>query len=79
MFGHFLSNIRSLEIVANKKGNNVRLNRLVREDLPLAKDFIKKANQEVSFNLLMFRKPDIVYICDASEYGLGGFATHGRA
>ena len=30
-------------------------------------------------NLLTFRSPDITYICDASEYGLGGFATHGRA
>ena len=30
-------------------------------------------------NLLTFSVPDIVYICDASEYGLGGFASHGRA
>ena len=30
-------------------------------------------------NLLTFRLPNITYICDASEYGLGGFASHGRA
>ena len=29
-------------------------------------------------NLLTFRVPDIVYKCDASEYGLGGFSSHGR-
>ncbi len=30
-------------------------------------------------NSLTFRKPVIVYVCDVSEYGLGGLATHGRA
>ena len=30
-------------------------------------------------NLLTFRKPDIIYIGDASEHGLGGYASHGRA
>jgi hypothetical protein len=30
-------------------------------------------------NLITFRTPDKVYINDASEHGLGGFATHGRA
>ena len=30
-------------------------------------------------NLLTFREPTNVHICDASEYGLGGFADHGRA
>ncbi len=79
MFGHFLSNIRSLEILANVKKHNVRINRIVKEDLKLAQSFIIRANQGISLNLLTFRKPDVVYICDASEYGLGGFATHGRA
>ena len=30
-------------------------------------------------NLLTFWVPDRIYICDAAEYGLGGFANHGRA
>lgn len=79
MFGHFLSNIRILEILANIKGHNVRLNQRVKEDLKLAQSFITRANQRISLNLLTFRKPDIVYVCDASEYGLGGLTTHGRA
>ena len=36
-------------------------------------------NQGVRLNQLTFRKPNSTYICDASEYGLGGFATHGRS
>ena len=45
----------------------------------MAQSFIIRANQGISLNLLTFRKPDVVYIRNASEYGLGGFATHGRA
>ena len=77
--GHFLSNIRHLQILAERRGHNVKLNNRVRSDLLLAQAFIKKTQQGVSMNLLTFRAPDIVYICDASEYGMGGFASHGRA
>ena len=47
--------------------------------MTLSKNFIKRAAKGVSMNLLTFRAPSIIYICDASEYGLGGFASHGRA
>ena len=77
--GHFLSNIRQLQMLAETKGHNVRMNQRAKDDLELAKKFITRAKQGVSMNLLTFRTPDIVYICDASEYGLGGFASHGRA
>ena len=77
--GHFLSNIRHLQIIAEKKGHNIRINSSVRDDLLLAKAFLDKVGHGVRMNLLTFRKPDIIYICDASEYGLGGFASHGRA
>ena len=79
VLGHFLSNIRHLQIIAETKGHNVKLNKRAREDLILAKSFLEKANEGISMNLLTFRKPDIIYVCDASEYGLGGFASHGRA
>ena len=77
--GHFLSNIRHMEILATKKKQNTRISKRARNDLELAKNFIDKANKGVSMNLLTFRQPDVVYICDAAEYGLGGFASHGRA
>ena len=79
VFGHFLSNIRHMEITAARKGHNARMNRRAREYLTLAKSFLKKANEGISMNLLTFRVPDRIYICDAAEYGLGGFANHGRA
>ena len=55
------------------------MNKRAKEDLMLTKRFIVKGNQGVSMNLLRFRKPELVYICDEAEYGLGGFASHGRA
>ena len=79
VLGHFLSNIRQMQLVAAHKGHNIRLNKRAKEDLILAKTFIDKVQQGVSMNLLTFRTPDVVYICDAAEYGLGGFASHGRA
>ena len=37
MFGHFLKNIRSLQISAERKRHNVIINKRTREDLTLAK------------------------------------------
>ena len=79
VLSHFLSNIRHMQILAARKNHNVRISARAKDDLRLAKTFLTKANQGISMNLLTFRQPDIVYICDAAEYGLGGFASHGRA
>ena len=58
----------------------MRLSRRVKDDLFLAQKFLDRANKGVSMNLLTFREPDIVYnTCDASKYGVGGFASYGRA
>jgi hypothetical protein len=79
MFAHFLNNIRSLQITAGKAKHNVRINNRVREDLKLSLQFLAVARSGISMNLVTFRTPDMTYINDASEHGLGGFATHGRA
>ena len=81
ILGHFWSNIRQMEITADRGGYNIRLTNKAKEDMNLAKKFLDKVNEGVSMNILTFRKPDIIYIyiCDASECGLGGFANHGRA
>jgi hypothetical protein len=39
---------------------------------------LTKAREGVNVNLMTFRKPTKIYINDASEHGLGVFATHGR-
>ena len=68
-----------MQIISERKVHNIRLNKDSRDDLQLAIKFINKVQQGVSMNLLTARKPDIIYVCDASEYGLGGFASHGMA
>ena len=42
--GHFLGNIRYMQIVAKRKSHNIRLNTQAKEDLNLAKSFIKKGS-----------------------------------
>ena len=79
MFAHFLNNLRTLQITAEQQQHNVRISQRVRDDLILSKEFLKAANRGISMNLMTFRVPDKTYINDASEHGLGGFATHGRA
>ena len=41
--------------------------------------FVEKAHTGININTITFRSPTKIYINDASEHGLGGFATHGRA
>ena len=79
MFAHFLNNIRQLEIKASRSNKNQMINKRTKEDLKLALSFLKRASQGVSMNSIVFRAPSKIYINDASEHGLGGFATHGRA
>ena len=79
MFAHFLNNIRTLQITASTSDHNVRINARTKTDLRLSLIFLRKAEAGVSMNLITFRSPDKIYINDASEHGLGGFATHGRA
>ena len=45
--GHFLSNIRHIQIIAAQRKHNVKLNMRTRKDLELAKTFIGKANQGI--------------------------------
>ena len=77
--GHFLNNLRSLQLKAEEKGHNVPITDDAREDMALALDFIKHAHQGISMNLLVFRAPSLIFVGDASEHGLGGFDTSGRA
>jgi hypothetical protein len=74
-----LNNIRTLQLTAERAKHNVKISQRVRDDLELSLHFLKAANTGISMNLMTFRRPDKTYINDASEHGLGGFATHGRA
>jgi hypothetical protein len=78
-FGHFLNNIRQLEIKAAITKKNQVINKRAKDDFELALKFLERARMGINMNLITFRVPNKIYICDASEHGLGGFATHGRA
>merc|ERR1712183_803693 len=79
MFAHFLNNIRALQIKASITANNHSINKRTKQDLILAKKFIKRAHEGININNIIFRVPNKIYINDAAEHGLGGFVTHGRA
>jgi hypothetical protein len=72
MFAHFLNNLHTLQIIAERQQHNIHISKRVRDDLILSRDFLGKASTGVSMNLITFRVPDKVYINDASEHGLGG-------
>ena len=79
MFGHFLNNIRATEIQASITKRNQKISKRAHDDFKLALKFITRAYNGVNMNNITFRAPTKIYINDASEHGLGGFATHGRA
>ena len=78
MFGHFLNNIRHTQIKAAAARRPHLINKRTRDDLILAQSFLDHAVRGVNLNLMTFREPTHFYINDASEHGIGGFATHGR-
>ena len=74
MFGHFLNNVRALEIKATATDKSQRINNRAKEDFRLFLHFLKRAHAGVNMNLITFRIPTKIYINDASEHGLGGFS-----
>ena len=79
MLGHFLNNIRQVEIKASITSQNQILNKRTKGDLVLAKEFLDRVAKGVNMNCMTFREPSEIYINNASEHDLGGFADHGRA
>jgi hypothetical protein len=80
MFGHFLNNIRSLQIKAMTSQHNQKLSRNAIKEFELSRKFLARAHKGVSMNNIVFRTPTRIYIGDASEHGLGGLCVQsGRA
>ena len=81
MMGHFLNNIRYLLIQLQKAGKNIRkrITKRARDDLLLSLSFLDSAHKGINMNLIVLRKPSIIHIGDASEHGMGAYASHGRA
>ena len=79
MFGHFLNNIRHLEIKETISTKKKFIKKQSKGDFKIALKFLRKAKEGANMNLITLRSPHKIYINVAAEHGLGGFATHGRA
>ena len=81
MMGHFLNNIEHLltKLRRKKKNYKMKISQRVRDDLSLSLLFLDRAHEGINMNLIVFRRPSIIHIGDASEHGMGAFASHGRA
>ena len=82
MMGHFLNNLHYLLTQLEKQKysyHRTKLNNRSRHDLELSLLFLDRAHAGINMNLITFRSPDIIHIGDASEHGMGAFASHGRA
>ena len=74
MFGHFLNNIRSLQIKAASTQHNQKLTKNAITEFELSKKFLKKAHKGINMNNMVFREPNQIYVGDASEHEQGGMA-----
>jgi hypothetical protein len=79
MFGHFLNNIRNMQIKASKHQHNQKLSKNAIAEFQLSRKFLALAHEGVSMNKIVFRTPTRIYIGDASEHGLGGLCVQSGA
>lgn len=69
---HFLNRIRRLEFIADRHGT-AKISDETHKDLLLWTEFLERARKGISINLVVFRRPTLFTISDASEYGIGGY------
>jgi len=76
---HFMGRLYQAQFRSSKSGwTSLTYNE--KADLHLLRLFIQTASKGISVNLLVFRKPSLLYRSDASEFGIGGYnLTSGQA
>ena len=77
---HFLHRLRAK--IDRKKNQKTKVHYSERDirQLKLWSKLLTKANEGVSFNLIVCRRPTKIYISDSCPYGMGGFSVlSGRA
>lgn len=70
---HFLNRIRRLQLIAGRHGRAMITQR-ARKDLQLWITFLHKAEQGISINSIVYRKPTTLTFSDACGYGMGGYS-----
>ena len=70
---HFIGRIRYLKD-NYKQCKRIRLTPKIIRDLHLWLHFLSLAQDGISINLVLERRPDSIFIMDSCEYGIGGFS-----
>ncbi len=79
MLRHFLSRLRNAFFRSSISGWTC-LSPMEKSNLHLMQKFLNKAQEGISLNNVVFRKPTHIYRSDAPEFGLGGYnLVTGRA
>ena len=75
---HFLGRLRALLTTKSEGYHWINIRRSVLDDLELWITLLTKANQGLSLNSLVTRRPNRIVISDSCPYGVGGFNLKGR-
>ena len=75
---HFMNNLRSLCISAQKRGK-VKLKQIHMDDLHLMLEFLNYTHAGVNMNMITHRRPTRIYFADACPAGIGGYNSIGIA
>ena len=72
---HFLSRLRSAVYHAKSRNHSwIRLQAAAKDDLRLFQRLLVRAQQGISMNNIVYRKPTHLYRSDASGQGMGGYS-----
>ncbi len=75
---HFMSRLRELHN-RSKNRRSIKISETCLEDLNLMLLFLKQANNGISLNQIVYRKPTHAYRSDSCPAGLGGYSHQGWA
>ena len=71
---HFRNHLRKMKQVAESVERSIRISLGARKDLQLWLQFLEYAAKGISINLVVFRKPTLQSLSDASPWGIGGLS-----
>ena len=75
---HFMSRIRELDRRSQSR-RRIPITAFYRADFELMLEFLDRARDGVSMNIIAYRKPTHIYRSDSCPWGLGGYSHEGFA
>ena len=71
---HFMNHLQKMKQVAEDRGRSIQISLGAKKDLQLWLQFLEYAASGISINLVVFRKPTLQSLSDASPWGIGGLS-----